>query len=277
MVLTEASRQLLTLYLNIKRTTTLVVAITLFAATNVLATTAVVEQNDLNIKKNLLTYEAVSELQILEESSQPTLIDNNFSLPHKISIDSPKVDSNSASKKIADKNFSLTTNDIHPITNPINYFDWRTIFTGISVLVAILALIVNLTVISSHKKRDIRKSLYDDLLFREIFYQPFNKELNKFIQTWGHEDTTNELSIESYTKFIDDLGRLQDTSYLISLISDEASEKLMQHLDKLTGLVSTDSKAENEARKALLDIYKLFIELMETMIKNDFKKKNDKK
>ncbi|MEQ3692013.1 MAG: hypothetical protein ABNH16_14870 [Thalassolituus sp.] len=152
--------------------------------------------------------------------------------------------------------------------------DGRTIFSGISAVVAIFALIYTVIINRSQKERDTRKSLYDELLFREMFFKPFNENLLAIINNWGTIDTTKKIKRQKQVQFLEAISNLRDMISILALITTDGSEKLQEMLDDLELLISSIPEEEMAARAAIPNIYKLLINIQEIMIKHKYKKDN---
>ena len=136
-------------------------------------------------------------------------------------------------------------------------------------IIAILSLASNLMITLAHKKRDIKKSLYDDLLFRDMFFKPFNENLNDFIQNWSAKENST-FDKEEIEEFITDLSKVRDTTHSLQAISPSGYERLEYLLDGLEEMINPDPEKEIYSKYVLYDIYKLLLDIQEVMIEKKF-------
>lgn len=200
---------------------------------------------------------------------------------HKPSIITPEV-SNSilrpseqqVSDSILPSSEQQVSSQILPSSEQQNFrsIDGRTWFSGISALIAILAFSYTVFINKAHKERDARKSLYDELLFREMFFRPFNKKLQEVINDWGNIDTTKKITVRKQTQFLESISNLRDMMPLLALITIDGSDKLQGKLDELEYLISSNPEEEMKARTAIPSIYELLINVQEIMMEKKYKK-----
>ena len=163
-----------------------------------------------------------------------------------------------------------TENCLNCITEETFYTaDWRTYAAIGSMIIAILSLASNLMITLAHKKRDIKKSLYDDLLFRDMFFKPFNENLNDFIQNWSAKENST-FDKEEIEEFITDLSKVRDTTHSLQAISPSGYERLEYLLDGLEEMINPDPEKEIYSKYVLYDIYKLLLDIQEVMIEKKF-------
>ena len=150
--------------------------------------------------------------------------------------------------------------------------DLRTVIAIISAIIAIVSLLFNIKITKDHRQRDIRKSLYDDLLFREMFFRPFNTCLNEFIQKWSTVDKKN-IDRNQIMEFITDLSKVRDMTHALNTLSGSANEKLQLLLDELELMIDNKPESEIKAKASIINIYKHFLDIQEIMMKEHFNNK----
>ena len=158
-----------------------------------------------------------------------------------------------------------------------NSYDWRTIAAITAVIVSILSLTITQLFTILHKNRDMRKSLYDDLLFREMFFKPFNSKLNSLLTEWSNFEKEN-ISIEELEKFISEVSGLRDMTHPLEVLSPSTNGTLQILLDDLELLLSIEDNPEDEvkAKLSISKIYQLLINLQQEMMNKGFKIKSIK-
>ena len=165
------------------------------------------------------------------------------------------------------------TSQAEPTTTFTANVDIRTYAAVISALIALLAMSFNIFITLNHKKREIRKSVYDDLFFREIFLKPFNKSLNEFVNKWSNKAPTYKPEFTELEEIVSDAGKLQDLAQTFQIISEEKWETLLSYIDELPQMISDQPEEEIQARNSLSKIHRLFLTTQEEMMNNNYEPK----
>jgi len=207
------------------------------------------------------------------EQSPPEQSSPEQSSPEQSSPEQSSPEQSSPEQSSPELALVTITSQAEPTTTFTANVDIRTYAAVISALIALLAMSFNIFITLNHKKREIRKSVYDDLFFREIFLKPFNKSLNEFVNKWSNKAPTYKPEFTELEEIVSDAGKLQDLAQTFQIISEEKWETLLSYIDELPQMISDQPEEEIQARNSLSKIHRLFLTTQEEMMNNNYEPK----
>lgn len=177
------------------------------------------------------------------------------------------------------KNEDITNLDSKAISTEISEgWEPKTVILVLGVLVTFFLGIFNFFYIRSNRKKDARKSAYDDLWYREVYFKPLNDALLEFRKEWnesrvqrlffsGAEEVNVLVAIEEY---IGSIAALRDLALVLKVISPTGSEKIQSHFDQFESVILSPAEGEGFASQAINNIHRFNQDFHAKMIDVDF-------
>lgn len=145
---------------------------------------------------------------------------------------------------------------------------------GVS-LVSLVVAVSSIYYTFKFREKSIRKSVYDDFWFREVFFNPFNSSLRDFSIKWRLFNIKELEKTKQANKFRDELSELYVRLQPLDIIDPQAKYDVEQILDEVS------EAPEHYDPSAFIEncIYKIQSNLLEThsqMIKSGYKTDKNK-